>query len=248
MKKLIYILAGSSSFLAVAPAYCADAKVELQNLVAKVQTQLEAGKATEQDLAPELQQFDALLVEHQEQKTDDVADILFMKGMLYTQVLNDDAKAKEALERVKAQFPDSADAKKVDSILASLAQQEAAKKIQANLAVGTPFPDFEAKDLDGKPLSVAQDRGKVVLIDFWATWCGPCVHELPNVLKVYQEHHAKGFDIIGVSLDSDKDKLTSFIKEKRHDLAAVLRRQGLGQPIIDQVRRREHPSHVSARP
>jgi thiol-disulfide isomerase/thioredoxin len=70
------------------------------------------------------------------------------------------------------------------------------------------------QDLDGKPLSVANDKGKIVLIDFWATWCGPCVRELPNVLKVYAKDHDKGFDIIGVSLDSDKAKLTSFIKEK----------------------------------
>ena len=214
MKKLTYLSAGCVWLAATSTVLCADAKVELHDLVAKVETQLQTGKATEQDLAPELQQFDALLAEHQSEKTDDVADVLFMKGMLYAQVLNDNAKAKAALEQVKAQFPNTADARKVDSILASLAQQDAAKQIQNSLVVGTPFPDFDEKDLDGKPLSVANDKGKVVLIDFWATWCGPCVHELPNVLKVYAKDHAKGFDIIGVSLDSDKDKLTSFIKEK----------------------------------
>ncbi len=214
MKKLSFVLAGYVWLAAASSVYCADAKVELQDLVAKVETQLQNGKATEQDLMPELQQFDALLAEHQGEKSDDVADVLFMKGMLYTQVLHDNAKAKDALEQVKAQFPGTADARKVDSILAALAQEEAATKIQDSLAVGTPFPDFAEKDLDGKPLAVANDKGKVVLIDFWATWCGPCVQELPNVLKVYQEDHSKGFEIIGVSLDSDKEKLTSFIKEK----------------------------------
>ena len=63
-------------------------------------------------------------------------------------------------------------------------------------------------------MSVGNYKGKIVLVDFWATWCGPCVGELPNVLKTYEKYHAKGFEIVGVSLDSDKDKLTSFIKAK----------------------------------
>lgn len=82
------------------------------------------------------------------------------------------------------------------------------------LAVGSPFPDFSETDLDGKPISVGNFKGKVVLVDFWATWCGPCVGELPNVLKAYEKYHGKGFEIVGVSLDSDKDKLTTFLKAK----------------------------------
>jgi peroxiredoxin len=82
------------------------------------------------------------------------------------------------------------------------------------LPIGSPFPDFSEKDLDGKPISVGNYKGKIVLVDFWATWCGPCVGELPNVLKTYEKYHAKGFEIVGVSLDSDRDKLTSFIKAK----------------------------------
>ena len=60
--------------------------------------------------------------------------------------------------------------------------------------------------VDGRAVDVAKLRGKVVLVDFWATWCGPCIGELPNVKKVYAAYHDKGFEIIGISLDRDTDR------------------------------------------
>jgi thiol-disulfide isomerase/thioredoxin len=81
--------------------------------------------------------------------------------------------------------------------------------------IGSAFPDFSEKDLDGKSLSVGNYKGKIVLVDFWATWCGPCVAELPNVLQAYEKYHGKGFEVIGISLDSNKDKLTSFVKDRK---------------------------------
>ena len=58
--------------------------------------------------------------------------------------------------------------------------------------------------VDGRPVDLKNLRGKVVLIDFWATWCGPCIAELPNVKRVYADYHDKGFEVIGISLENGK--------------------------------------------
>ena len=79
--------------------------------------------------------------------------------------------------------------------------------------LGKPVPDFSATDLDSKPISLQQYRGKVVLLDFWAVWNGFCVGDILNVKKIYDTYKDRGFDIIGVSLDTDETKLRNYLKE-----------------------------------
>ncbi len=80
------------------------------------------------------------------------------------------------------------------------------RKIQTskNLVIGGEAPDFVQNTPEGKQLNLHSLRGKVLLIDFWASWCGPCRRENPNVVKLYQQYKDKGFDILGVSLDQNK--------------------------------------------
>jgi thiol-disulfide isomerase/thioredoxin len=209
-------------------AFTADATTELKALVEKIRADMTAGKTTKSDLADDLKQFDVLLAEHQGEKTDAVANIVYMKAMLYDQVFHDEAKAAELVKQLKHDFQGT---EFVAELEKREAAQLAAQKTQASLVVGAKFPDFNEKDVTGKPLSIANDKGKVVLIDFWATWCAPCRAELPYVLATYSKYHDKGFEIIGISLDQDQAKLTNFTKSMNMTWPQFFDGQGWGNKL-----------------
>lgn len=98
----------------------------------------------------------------------------------------------------------------VDGFAPELAQSEYVVQLTkildeaAKTALGAEAPDFTMNDPEGNPFTLSSLRGKYVLIDFWASWCGPCRKENPNIVAAYNKYKDKGFDILGVSLDRDK--------------------------------------------
>jgi thiol-disulfide isomerase/thioredoxin len=127
--------------------------------------------------------------------------------LYYASLVSRDANVKKAFEeRLLTEYPNSNFAA---AVLGARRQIE---------AVGKPF-ELEFKDaVSGSTVSMKELKGKVVVIDFWATWCGPCVAQLPHMKKLYDEYHDRGVEFIGVSLDQPKelgglDSLKAFVKQ-----------------------------------
>jgi peroxiredoxin len=117
----------------------------------------------------------------------------------------------EALYKEVVNSPGGIDRRIVNAAAKELARVGTLRR----LTIGSPAVDFAAITTDGKKLRLADYRGKVVLLDFWASWCVPCKQEMPNVKKVYQEYHGKGFEIIGVSLDKTKTNCMAYVRNQK---------------------------------
>ena len=86
----------------------------------------------------------------------------------------------------------------------------------AQIALGKAPLDWKFTALDGREIDFDQMRGRVILIDYWASWCPDCLRALPQVLAVYRKYHDQGFEVVGISLDNDQDALVAFLK--KHDM------------------------------
>jgi len=93
----------------------------------------------------------------------------------------------------------------------------------------TPAPDYAFKDATGRDLKVADFKGKVVVLNTWATWCGPCKVEIPHFIEFQQKYGAKGLQVVGISVDDPVDKLVPYVKEMGMNYPVL---QGLGHDAV----------------
>ena len=222
MKNTLLTILAALALAAPAPSLFADGtnKVDFSSDLALATAQLgekfSSGKTTKDDLAENLQTINALIVKHQKDgDREQLAQLYLLDARIYADAWDNNQRATAILTLVKRDYAATKAAKEADARLgrlkAKLAEEAA---VQEGLEKGMRFPGFAETDASGKPLSLAAYRGKVVLVDFWATWCGPCRAELPNVIAAYKKYHAKGFEVVGISLDSDNNKLTQFTQSQ----------------------------------
>jgi thiol-disulfide isomerase/thioredoxin len=98
--------------------------------------------------------------------------------------------------------------------------------------IGKPAPPFSLQDLNGKKVSLADYKGKAVLINFWATWCGPCKIETPWLIDLRNQYASKGFEILGVSTDDIDPSDPKAFSQEKHDIAAFVARMHMPYPVL----------------
>jgi peroxiredoxin len=107
--------------------------------------------------------------------------------------------------------------------------------------IGKPAPDFTLEDLNGRKISLASYKGKAVLINFWATWCGPCKLETPWLVDLRNEYASKGFEILGVSTDDiDREDKKAFAEQKK-EISSFVQQMRMPYPVLIEGDTLSHP-------
>jgi thiol-disulfide isomerase/thioredoxin len=122
---------------------------------------------------------------------------------------------KSLSQKMSTAYPESSYSKDYAQLLQQAEQQIAMQKASQTIQVGMPAPDIELTDPDGKVRRLSDLKGKVVLLDFWASWCGPCRRANPHVVEIYNKYKSQGFEVYSVSLDGINPRLLPRLNEEQ---------------------------------
>lgn len=177
------------------------------------------------------EQFKNVSLKHVEDHPKSYISLLFIK-----QFLNDPsfdlARGTKMYENLDPVLKNTTEGKSIKKMLDAIKTNEKKNDTSSTaVEVGTVAPDFSAPSPEGKDISLKSALGKVTLIDFWASWCGPCRIENPNVVALYKEFHSKGLNIIGVSLDEKADKWKEAIAKDQLTWTHISNLKGWEDPI-----------------
>ena len=132
----------------------------------------------------------------------------------YLDLSADRALAKEVLDNTQGLMGHTVAHRNLSNRLANVAKPRTQQRRRNDLIQpGMAMPDIALNDPDGRERALSDLRGKVVLVDFWASWCGPCRRENPNVVRAWNEYHDRGFEVFSVSLDRDVAKWQRAIEQ-----------------------------------
>ena len=102
---------------------------------------------------------------------------------------------------------------------ATRSPRKASLSVPASTTMGKPAPELRLDDLEGKPLSLGDFKGKVVFVNFWATWCGPCQDEIPSLIELQNKYASKGFTVVGIAMDEGgKSVVAPFVSKELYDV------------------------------
>ena len=189
---------------------------EVQPIVDAIKSKLAGGgRLTVDDFKAEFKKLETLAVQRKQAGKETGAGPLFVIGEV-CDVIGYPIQAVAAFERVAKEYPETELARFATNNLAILLPQAQMQKAREALVIGAKFPDFQKTSLDGKPMSVSGLKGKVVLVDFWATFCPPCMASLPELKRVYAKYRKHGFEILGINEDYSPEQLPRAVAE--HDL------------------------------